>query len=535
MNKYSISDTNESIQNEEIEESPINQHSLFQHSQSKNSVETSEQSASVSPVELTNPLETNHIPIGNESSNINHERELRLVNSSLTTYSLLVIASAVVGMLLIYLKDILVPLVIALFLYYLMKPIIHFITKPFHIYWPHGLIYRKKRRTDSISIYDTHSLLPKNNTDNINVNDKNNDNNNNNRYTNEENRVTCDNFWQMELLLIRIPNMVGIFLSIIFVVGICVGVTMFIISAIDTFQKNEYDDYIKEASRLITEIETWCISAFKVDISNVIEYIQKMVPLSTLLSNVVVYIYDFICQSFWVLLYLLYLLFEGTGEEEEGEREGEREGQPNLHNKVNEQIERYIVVKTLISLGVALLVYIVLGPIFNVKLSSVWFVTTFFFNYIPNVGPVFATLITLPVIILDTSLSWFAKTCSIIIPFLLHAIIGNVVEPQAFGSSLELHPIVVLICLAVWYMLWGITGAILSVPITAIIRIFLTEMDYPAAQWIVRLLEGNVWNTNGNTNPTLSNSEVSLNIRHSESTAHNYHIPATILPSFGSN
>lgn len=42
-------------------------------------------------------------------------------------------------------------------------------------------------------------------------------------------------------------------------------------------------------------------------------------------------------------------------------------------------------------------------------------------------------------------------------------IAGNIVEPSLFGSAFELHPVIVMFCLVVWTLLWGIAGAILSV------------------------------------------------------------------------
>lgn len=40
-----------------------------------------------------------------------------------------------------------------------------------------------------------------------------------------------------------------------------------------------------------------------------------------------------------------------------------------------------------------------------------------------------------------------------------------------FGQGMELHPVTVLLALALWYALWGMSGAILAIPITAVLRI----------------------------------------------------------------
>lgn len=35
-------------------------------------------------------------------------------------------------------------------------------------------------------------------------------------------------------------------------------------------------------------------------------------------------------------------------------------------------------------------------------------------------------------------------------PTFIHMVIGNVVEPMVFGQSMELHPVTVLLALALW-------------------------------------------------------------------------------------
>jgi hypothetical protein len=61
---------------------------------------------------------------------------------------------------------------------------------------------------------------------------------------------------------------------------------------------------------------------------------------------------------------------------------------------------------------------------------------------------------------------------------------------QIFGHSLELHPVVVLMALAFWFAIWGVVGAILSIPVTAVIRIVLSHSNHPYARITIRLLEG---------------------------------------------
>ena len=54
----------------------------------------------------------------------------------------------------------------------------------------------------------------------------------------------------------------------------------------------------------------------------------------------------------------------------------------------------------------------------------------------------------------------------------------------------ELHPVVVLLSLMLWSALWGVTGMVLAVPLTAVLRIHLTHIDHPLPRLLLRLLDG---------------------------------------------
>ena len=66
---------------------------------------------------------------------------------------------------------------------------------------------------------------------------------------------------------------------------------------------------------------------------------------------------------------------------------------------------------------------------------------------------------------------------------------GTVVEPCLFGRNLEIHPVVIMLALALWYSLWGMVGALFAVPITAVLKIILQQLEHPYAEVFLDLLE----------------------------------------------
>ena len=65
-------------------------------------------------------------------------------------------------------------------------------------------------------------------------------------------------------------------------------------------------------------------------------------------------------------------------------------------------------------------------------------------------------------------------------------VVAYYIEPKFLGRSVNLSPFTVLLALAVWSTLWGMTGAILAVPLTAMVMIILAEI--PHTRWIAVLM-----------------------------------------------
>ena len=53
----------------------------------------------------------------------------------------------------------------------------------------------------------------------------------------------------------------------------------------------------------------------------------------------------------------------------------------------------------------------------------------------------------------------------------LHLIEGETVTPMLLARRFTLNPVLVIISLVFWFWMWGIPGAILSVPMLAITKI----------------------------------------------------------------
>lgn len=171
----------------------------------------------------------------------------------------------------------------------------------------------------------------------------------------------------------------------------------------------------------------------------------------------------------------------------------------NIWRDVDIYVRKYIVAKTVISAVTGLVFGIVLW-LFGVPLAFVLGMLAFLLNFIPNLGPIIASLLPVPLVWVlveatwdgnaDANMSLVKAVIVIVLASLVQFVSGNVVEPKIMGDQFKLHPIAILLSLMFWYMIWGMVGAFLAVPITSALKIMLGELE--STKPVADVLEGNL-------------------------------------------
>ncbi len=146
-------------------------------------------------------------------------------------------------------------------------------------------------------------------------------------------------------------------------------------------------------------------------------------------------------------------------------------------------INKYIAIKTWISLGTGLLVYILL-IIIGVDYPLLWAVLAFVLNYIPTIGSIIALI---PPVLLTIIQLGFIESLIVLVGYLvINTIMGNILEPKFMGKGLGLSTLVVFLSLIFWGWVLGPIGMLLSVPLTITIKIALDSSD--ETKWLAVLL-----------------------------------------------
>ena len=151
------------------------------------------------------------------------------------------------------------------------------------------------------------------------------------------------------------------------------------------------------------------------------------------------------------------------------------ENKPALVSSIQKQISFYLLIKIFVSLLAAVFTWIVLASV-KTELAPMLAVLTFILNFIPNIGPFISTLMPVPMLFLQYGFDWHIVLALVLLTT-IHFIIGNVLETKWLGKGMDLDPIVVIACLIFWALVWGIMGALLAVPMTAIIKMFFEQYE----------------------------------------------------------
>jgi predicted PurR-regulated permease PerM len=197
------------------------------------------------------------------------------------------------------------------------------------------------------------------------------------------------------------------------------------------------------------------------------------------IGSTVVSVTGFAVTLLLVFLYVTFLLIE---QRDFSSKFDEISGNPErvarvrqVISSINARIGQYLAIKTLINVVLGLVSWMVLAA-FDVEFAAFWAVLIAVLNYIPYIGSFLGVLFPVGWAFVQSGDTTNVLTLLLLLS-LAQFVIGSVLDPYLMGSSLNLSPFVILASLASWGSLWGIAGAFLAVPITAMLVIVLSEFD----------------------------------------------------------
>lgn len=143
--------------------------------------------------------------------------------------------------------------------------------------------------------------------------------------------------------------------------------------------------------------------------------------------------------------------------------------------EIEEQMSRYLLVNTLISVGFGCATWALLAGV-GVPNPVLWGAMAGVLNFIPYIGA-FVTVVLIGIVTLAT----FNGTQQMVLAcggyLLLDLLKGNLVGPMVLGRRMPLNTVAVLLSLLFWGWVWGVVGAIMAVPLTVMIQVICSHSE----------------------------------------------------------
>jgi predicted PurR-regulated permease PerM len=104
-----------------------------------------------------------------------------------------------------------------------------------------------------------------------------------------------------------------------------------------------------------------------------------------------------------------------------------------------------------------------------------WGAVAFMVNFVPILGPMLGIVIFLMASVVSLGVSWWALL-PVGLYFGIHVIEGEIATPMLLARRFTINPVAVMLALIFWYWMWGVTGAILAVPLLAVTKIICDDL-----------------------------------------------------------
>jgi predicted PurR-regulated permease PerM len=155
-----------------------------------------------------------------------------------------------------------------------------------------------------------------------------------------------------------------------------------------------------------------------------------------------------------------------------------------ISRAIQQNISNYLFSVSLINIGLGI---VVSGGLYfmGVPNAAMWGMFAAVLNFVPYFGPVAGVILLATVGLLTFETLWKG-----ILPsawyLLLHLLEANFITPMLLGRRFTLNPVVIFVFLIFWTWLWGVPGALLSVPILVSIKVICDNV--PALSSVSELL-----------------------------------------------
>lgn len=265
------------------------------------------------------------------------------------------------------------------------------------------------------------------------------------------------------------------------------GVVIFFYAVSQLAQSNfrelvsNWDEYEKKLDRLMDNLQSSL--PFPVpelegkrlrDIFRVPTVEQMIDPVRNALGSFM----GLLASTFVVILYLVFLAAEVFSFPQRARvafGPARAENVMRVIASINQAVGGYLAVMTLINFLIGLLTFVTLA-VFEVPFAPMWGLLMFLFSYIPYIGSVVITAAVMLLGLVEFSDEPWKVVLLGVVLIGIQQFFGAYLQPRMMGTRLGVSPLLILLALGFWGVVWGIVGMILAVPLLMVLKITLENI-----------------------------------------------------------
>lgn len=151
-----------------------------------------------------------------------------------------------------------------------------------------------------------------------------------------------------------------------------------------------------------------------------------------------------------------------------------RQRWPDIAGEMRDVVARYLFVSLIINIGQSIVIGLAAWAV-GMPTPVLWAALTFVAEWVPYLGGL--TLIAL--LLLAGLAQHQSFSHALLMPgiyLVVTTLQNNLVSPIAYGKGLRLNPTSILVAVMLFYLMWGVAGAFLAVPIVAALRVLASRV-----------------------------------------------------------
>ncbi len=278
-------------------------------------------------------------------------------------------------------------------------------------------------------------------------------------------------------------------LVIMLVLMIVIGLLFISVLAVSLWHfQDKIPVYQERLQTMYTQIDQWAVSR-GIDTGDLLGSLlspEKLAGIAKDLASALLSSFSNILLMFLVMVFMIAEIFQFPAKLEA--RYGAETKFRKAVDVFTQETRSYLFMKTWLAAIAAVIntgVFYALG----VDFPLLWGMLFFLLSYIPNFGFILSIVPPFAVTLLEQSFTRAVILAAIMVA--INFVVDSIISPRVMGRGLGLTPLAVLISLILWTWVFGPVGALISVPLTLLVKRLFFE-SFESTQFLSDALSSGV-------------------------------------------